>query len=98
MLKVTEQCLRCLSFMDGFMEGRVSSSPDNPDRLVSAVIMGWIEWGEERAGEQVRDLASGPGKGSKDLEKAVVGREEVDCRLPGQTRCLISLCLPTPQP
>lgn len=73
-LKVTEQCLRCLSSMDGFMEGRVSSSPDNPGRLVSAVIMGWIEWGEEKAGEQVRDLASGPGKGSKGLGKGSGGK------------------------
>lgn len=60
--------------------------------------MGGIEWGERRAGEQVWDFASGPGKGGKGLEKADMEREEVECRLPGQAWCLISLCLPTPSP
>lgn len=43
------QCVRCLSFMDGFMEGRVSSSLDNTGRLVSGSDYGMDGEGREES-------------------------------------------------
>lgn len=45
--------------------------------------MGWMEKGERRAREQVRDFVSGPNKGNKVLENGSGGKGERRLQAPG---------------